>query len=106
MRNFLASPFFRIVLIIVGYVLIWGLLFLAMGIDFFPMAAVVLLVCAFFGWKALNRITPNIFLFMSFAGWIVYFLIKGILSVIIGAFVAPFKIAQMIVNKVGESISK
>lgn len=44
------------------------------------------------GWSALNKITPNIFLFMSWIGWIIYFIVKLIISIIIGMFVTPFKI--------------
>lgn len=44
------------------------------------------------GWSALNRITPNIFLFMSWIGWIIYFIIKLTIAMIIGMFVTPFKI--------------
>lgn len=48
------------------------------------------------GWSALNKITPNIFLFMSWAGWLIYFMVKIILSMIIGMFVTPFKIYGII----------
>lgn len=45
-----------------------------------------------FGWSALNKITPNIFLFMSWFGWICYFVIKLFLAALIGIFVCPFKV--------------
>lgn len=44
------------------------------------------------GWSVLNKITPNIFLFMPFIGWIIYFVIKFTISIMIGMFVTPFKI--------------
>jgi hypothetical protein len=48
------------------------------------------------GWSALNRITPNIFLFMPLIGWLIYFAIKFGISLMIGMFVTPFKIYQII----------
>jgi hypothetical protein len=48
------------------------------------------------GWSALNRITPNVFLFLPLNGWIFYFVIKFALSLTIGMFVTPFKIYQII----------
>lgn len=41
------------------------------------------------GWKTLNRITPQMFLFMSLMGWAFYFLIKGILSLLVGLVSLP-----------------
>lgn len=48
------------------------------------------------GWSALNKITPNIFLFMPLIGWVIYFVIKFVLSLMIGMFVTPFKIYGII----------
>lgn len=48
------------------------------------------------GWSVLNKITPNIFLFMPIIGWLFYFLIKCALSLMIGMFVTPFKVYQVI----------
>ncbi|MGG7619550.1 hypothetical protein [Bacillus coreaensis] len=48
------------------------------------------------GWSALNKITPNIFLFMPLIGWVIYFGIKLVLSLLIGMFVTPFKIYQIV----------
>lgn len=52
--------------------------------------------CAPWGWSVLNKITPNIFLSMSWIGWIAYFIIKLALSTIIGVFIAPFQIYKSI----------
>lgn len=48
------------------------------------------------GWAALNRITPRIFLFLPIVGWVIYFFIKVALSVAIGVFVFPFQIAKYV----------
>lgn len=52
------------------------------------------LVCAGipFGWRFLNKITPDIFLFLPVVGWLIYFGCKVALSMIIGIFVAPYVI--------------
>ncbi len=44
------------------------------------------------GWKALNRITPNVFLFLPIIGWVVYFVIKISLSSFIGVFLLPIRL--------------
>lgn len=50
------------------------------------------------GWSFLNKITPNVFLFMPILGWIFYFIIKFTLAWIIGIFIMPFKIYQIMRN--------
>lgn len=50
--------------------------------------------CVPFGWIALNRITPNIFLIMPVGGWIVYFLIKLVLSMVVGIVALPYKLIK------------
>jgi len=47
------------------------------------------------GWQFLNKITPSMFLFLSFAGWVIYFLIKTMLSFAIGFIVLPIKLWGM-----------
>lgn len=44
------------------------------------------------GWSFLNKITSNMFLFMSWFGWVIYFISKLVLSMLVGMFVTPFKI--------------
>ena len=67
---------------------------------------IYLVAFTYFGWKALNRITPNIFLFMPIIGWVIYFSVKFVLSVIVGMFVAPFQIAKLITNGIQKSGTK
>lgn len=104
--DFLASKTGKTVMTVVLIILIFGLLLLAINSNMQTLTGIAFLVCAIFGWKALNRITPNIFLVMSFAGWAIYFLIKGLLSIFIGVFVAPFQIAKMISNAVNNSLDR
>lgn len=103
--EFLASQTGRFVMTAVGVVIIFGTLMWAIGTESTAIAGIAFLVCAFFGWKALNRITPDIFLFMSITGWIIYFLIKGLLSIFIGVFVAPVQISNMICRAINNQLN-
>lgn len=57
-------------------------------------------VFAFFGWRALNRIQPAMFIWMPLAGWLIYFFVKFILSALIGVFVAPYVIGKKVTQLV------
>ncbi len=105
-KLFLVSPLGRVTIIVLCYLLIIGLMMLALLTNLTPVLLIVVAICAVYGWRALNKITPNIFLWMSIGGWIVYYLIKGFLSFIIGYFVAPFQISKEIANLVRDSINK
>ena len=100
--SFLKSSTGRIVLTIVLYVVIFGIEYalLAAFNNNSAVFVVIAVVMAYFGWKALNRITPNMFLIMPISSWLWYWLIKGLLSIFVGALVAPYQIAKMITNKV------
>lgn len=43
------------------------------------------------GWKTLTRITPQIFLFLPVLGWVLYFLIKAVLSLFSGLIAFPVR---------------
>lgn len=103
-KLFFASTMGKVVVTVVSMIIIYGLLVLGLNSESQVILGGTLLVCAIFGWKALNRITPDIFLFMSIGGWAIYFLIKGLLSIFVGAFVAPFQIGKMISNAVSSSM--
>lgn len=94
--QFLASVGGRVVLTIVFAAIIYGILMAALQTDNTVLLGIVLLSCGYFGWQSLNKITPNIFLWMPLAGWAIYFLVKGLLSIIVGAFIAPFWIGKKI----------
>ncbi|MGL5256902.1 MAG: hypothetical protein ACRC76_07665 [Proteocatella sp.] len=48
------------------------------------------------GWSVLNRITPNIFLFLPIGGWILYFTIKFLIAYFIGIVALPYKLYKFI----------
>ena len=49
-----------------------------------------------YGWSALTKITPTLFVWMPLVGWVIYFFIKLLLAYIIGIFALPFKLYQWI----------
>ena len=93
----------RTIITIISCVVIWGITY-ALWMSDSGLAGVTYFLCAFFGWRALNKIQPSMFLWMSFAGWIVYFFVKFILSALIGFFVAPFEIGKKLGAHISDSI--
>lgn len=102
MRGILSTKIGKAVFIAVMYVLIWGSFFAVSQIfaeqEYVALIYVALFV--YFGWKALNRITPKIFLILPGIGWVIYFVFKGLASLLIGMFVAPFVISKRIADRV------
>lgn len=104
-KAFLTSSLGKVVVTIVSAVVIYGLILLAVSIESTFFAFVIFGCCTYFGWKALNFITPNIFLIMPLAGWAIYCVVKGILSFFLGFLVAPFQIGAMISKSVSNSVA-
>ena len=104
--DFLASTAGKVCMTIVFSLIIYGIIYAASVAGSSEVALVTAAICAFFGWRALNRITPDMFLFLSCTGWIVYFFIKLCLSVAIGTFVAPYQLGKLISNAIQSSLSE
>ena len=100
--QFLISPIGRITMIVLFVVIFYGLIMAGLASNNMAILGITLLLCAYFGWRALNRITPSMFVIMSINAWVIYFLVKGLLSIIIGGFVAPFQIGKMLSNFISE----
>jgi putative membrane protein len=47
-----------------------------------------------YGWRALNAITPSMFLVLPIIGWFIYFVVKVAISGLIGFFITPIKVFQ------------
>lgn len=107
-KSFLCSGAGRVGMIIVFYAVFLLLITLLYnvfnGSSYVMLAASIIFV--FFGWQALNKITPDIFLFMPIVGWLIYFFVKLLLSVMVGFFVAPFILSRKVVNAIQGSITK
>ncbi|WP_411954005.1 hypothetical protein ACKXGF_12305 [Alkalibacillus sp. S2W] len=48
------------------------------------------------GWSVLSNITPNVFLFLPIVGWVIYFVLKVMISSFVGVFITPFKVMQAV----------
>lgn len=89
----------RVIIIGVCYII----LFVFGGMVFYTnetIAFVCALLFAYFGWEALTRIQPAMFVWMPLIGWIIYFCVKLMLSIMIGYFIAPYKIGQIISDQI------
>ena len=102
--NFFASEAGRWVITAICAVLIWGLMYLFIQINAEPITLIMAVICAYFGWRALNRIQPAMFIWMSWVGWLIYFFVKLFISVAIGFFIAPYHIGKSIGGKIHDSI--
>jgi hypothetical protein len=65
----------------------------------------------FWGWKVITFIQPKMFLFLSLFGWMIYFMIKFILSLFAGIVAMPVGIVRIILrhinaNAKGKNIEK
>ena len=48
------------------------------------------------GWRFLNRITADYFLFLPIIGWLIYFVVKFLISGCLGVFILPYRIYKNI----------
>lgn len=90
--NFFKTTAGQVVIIAICYAVTLSIVLLLPD----TLGAVIALMCVYFCWKALDRIQPVYFLWLPIFGWIIYFLVKVIISYMIGLFVAPFKIGNKI----------
>lgn len=104
-KGFLLSGAGKAVMIAVFYILIFGIIMLFVQTDSAYLALIFMVIFAYFGWKSLDKIQPDIFLILPIIGWIIFFVIKFVLSLVIGIFVAPFQISNKIVEVIQNSIS-
>ena len=93
----------RILLTLVCCLTIWGITF-ALWTSDSEIALIVVLLCAFSGWRSLSMFTPIVFIFAPLTGWLIYLIVKFILSTLIGLFVAPFRIGMFVADWIYYSI--
>ena len=60
---------------------------------------VTLLIMAVAGWRFINFITPSFFLWLPLGGWIIYFIIKFLISSMLGIFILPYHVAKLILDR-------
>ena len=91
-----------------SYVLIAGcalvvFLIMVLCIEISPYLCIIPSIPIFYyGWTSLQKIQPNMFLWLSWAGWILYFFIKAFLAALIGYFVTPYKLGIKLSEKIKE----
>lgn len=91
-------------MIVFLYIVIWGIMVALTATDSIVIALIYVALFTYFGWQALNMITPQMFVWMPLKGWVIYFVVKFLLSIIVGMFVAPFQIAKKVSAAVQNSI--
>ena len=112
LRSIFGSPIGKILFFVIYFVLFLGLMAFVMykvedGSKVAMGVGVAYAVIALpFGWRALNRITPDVFLIMPIIGWLIFFLIKGFLSLLIGGFALPFVIVKAFSDVTSNAIRK
>ena len=112
LRGIFGSPIGKILFFVIYFVLFLGLMVFVMykvedGSKVAMGVGVAYMVIALpFGWRALNRITPDVFLIMPIIGWLIFFLIKGFLSLLIGGFALPFVIVKAFSDVTSNAIRK
>ena len=106
LKRFFTGTLGRIVLITLLYLVVFGVIFAVASISSEPTVAVIFAIAfIYFGWKALSKITPEMFVIMPVGGWIAYFLIKGFLSLFLGLFVAPFTIGKWLAGWISTKLA-
>ena len=103
-REFFASKAGRIVMSLFFAFVVYTLMIVLTASNNGTIAIGLAILCGYFGWKALSMIQPSMFLWLSFVGWIMYFVIKGLIAVFIGVFVTPFMLGKKISDLVAEKL--
>jgi len=106
LRAFVGSTLGRWTLTAVLAVMLFSLAAFLTTTDAVWVLFALIFVLAFFGWKTLNKIQPNIFLFMPVIGWVIFFVVKFFLSYIIGIVAAPIYIGKAISTAVQSTLVK
>ena len=104
MKEIILSKGGYIGMIVILYAVIWGIMVALTATDSTVLAFIYIALFTYFGWQALNKITPQMFVWMPLKGWVIYYVVKFILSIIVGMFVAPFQIAKKISAAVQNSV--
>jgi len=99
-KSFIQSPLGKLVIIAVVYLISFGLLVLSVQIGNAYMFAGILIACAIGGWHFLEKINLGFLISLPLVGWLIYFVFKLWISMMIGFFVTPFFIAGKISNAV------
>ncbi len=92
----------KLIIFVLSYVIMFGIVALAVNLSSGMgggIAIIFLVILAIFGWRFINFITPSIFIWMPLAGWIIYFIVKFVVSAFLGMFIIPYHVAKMIISE-------
>ncbi len=73
-----------------------SIVFMVAGIFLIGNLYGVLLAGIPYGWALLNKLTSGCFMWLPIIGWLIYFLVKLVLSYFIGLIALPIKLIQWI----------
>lgn len=73
-----------------------SIVFMIVGIVLIGNFSGVLLAGIPYGWSLLNKLTSKFFMWLPIVGWLIYFLVKLVLSYFIGLIALPIKLIQWI----------
>lgn len=95
----------RILLTVIFYVVILLLLGWIADKDWTPALFVIIPLFGYFGWKTLNKFTPDMIIwFHGITAMIIFYFIKGMISLFIGIFVGPFYMGKAASNAIMKAI--
>lgn len=103
LKRFMKTESGRTVIIALTCLFFYGLLALCYFVFPNEGAAVLSIfsfIFVYWGWKALNMITPNVFLIMPIVGWLIYFGVKLVASLFVGLFIGPYKVGCFLGDKI------
>lgn len=63
-------------------------------------AQAFLIACVPYGWKVLNMITPAIFVWMPWIGWVIYIIVKIAAAALVGIFALAYTWIKCIIKVV------
>lgn len=73
-----------------------SIILMVVGIILIHNIGGVLLAGIPYGWSLLNKLTSKFFLWLPVIGWLIYFIVKLVLSYFIGLIALPIKLVQWI----------
>jgi hypothetical protein len=63
-----------------------------LGLELFGDESMALIFCFVpYGWSALNKLTPGVFLCLPIVGWVIYLIVKFVLAALVGIFIMAYK---------------
>lgn len=104
-KNFWVSQTGKSVLTAICCVVLWGLTML-IWCYLEGVATLLVIPFAVVGWKKVTQIQPAMFVRLPLIGWFVYFLVKFVVSTLVGLFATPFMLGPVLADKIYEAMDQ